>query len=93
MSSEPGVTYYITVRAVNAVGPGAVNGYAIVNGKWNRLNIHWHELIIQCHYFPQPLQHYSQLILFRLILLCWTNLLLVVSLFVCCRNYCSQQHS
>ena len=31
VSSEPGVTYYI--RAVNAVGPGDINGYSIVNGK------------------------------------------------------------
>ena len=33
VSSEPGVAYYITVRAVNAVGPGAINGYNIVNGE------------------------------------------------------------
>ena len=35
VSSEPGVTYYITVRAVNAVEPGAINGYNnfIVNGE------------------------------------------------------------
>ena len=33
MSSEPGVTYYITVRAVNAVGPGDISGYSIVNGE------------------------------------------------------------
>ena len=33
VSSELGVTYYITVRAVNAVGPGDINGYSIVNGK------------------------------------------------------------
>ena len=31
VSSEPGVTYYITVRAVNAVGPGVIGGYIIVN--------------------------------------------------------------
>ena len=42
VSSEPGVTYYITVRAVNAVGPGAVNGYSIVNGEINKI-------IFQCH--------------------------------------------
>ena len=30
VSSEPGVTYYITVRAVNAVGPGAINS---INGE------------------------------------------------------------
>ena len=35
VSSEPGVTYYITVRAVNAVGIGAINGPFIVNGKIN----------------------------------------------------------
>ena len=28
VSSEPGVTYYITVRAVNAVGPGDISGYS-----------------------------------------------------------------
>ena len=33
VSSEPGVTYYITVRAVNAVGPGDISGYNIVNGE------------------------------------------------------------
>ena len=33
VSSEPGVTYYITVRAVNAVGTGDINGYTIVNGE------------------------------------------------------------
>ena len=39
VSSEPGVTYYITVRAVNAVGPGDINNYFIVNGKINKNNI------------------------------------------------------
>ena len=39
VSSEPGVTYYITVRAVNAVGPGVINGYSIVNGEINKNNI------------------------------------------------------
>ena len=33
VSSEPGVTYYITVRAVNVVGPGVINNYSIVDGK------------------------------------------------------------
>ena len=33
VSSEPGVTYYITVRAVNAVGPGTISGYIIVDGE------------------------------------------------------------
>ena len=67
VSSEPGVTYYITVRAVNAVGPGDINGYSIVNGEINKiLIIHSHELIIQCPNYPQsyqPLQHKPQLIL------------------------------
>ena len=36
VSSEPGVTYYITVRAVNAVGPGDISGYNIVNGEINK---------------------------------------------------------
>ena len=31
VSSEPGVTYYITVRAVNTVGPGVINNYSIVH--------------------------------------------------------------
>ena len=67
VSSEPGVTYYITVRAVNAVGPGDISEYSIVNGeKAQKFDIHCYELIIQCHYFPyscQPLQHKSQLLL------------------------------
>ena len=33
VSGAPGVTYYITVFAVNALGPGPINGYSIVNGK------------------------------------------------------------
>ena len=33
VSSELGVTYYITVRAVNAVGRGVINGPCVVNGK------------------------------------------------------------
>ena len=33
VSGVPGVTYYITVFAVNALGPGPINGYSIVNGK------------------------------------------------------------
>ena len=35
VSSEPGVTYYITVRAVNAVGPGDIN------------SIHYGEIVIK----------------------------------------------
>ena len=34
VSSEPGVTYYITVRAVNAVGPGP---HSIATGKMNKV--------------------------------------------------------
>ena len=33
VSGVPGVTYYITVFAVNALGPGPINAYSIVNGK------------------------------------------------------------
>ena len=33
VSGVPGVTYYITVFAVNALGPGPINGYSIVNGE------------------------------------------------------------
>ena len=35
VSGVPGVTYYITVFAVNALGPGPISGYSIhvVNGK------------------------------------------------------------
>ena len=33
VSGVPGVTYYITVFAVNALGPGPINGYSTVNGK------------------------------------------------------------
>ena len=33
VSGVPGVTYYITVFAVNALGPGAINGYSTVKGK------------------------------------------------------------
>ena len=33
VSGVPGVAYYITVFAVNALGPGPINGYSIVNGK------------------------------------------------------------
>ena len=29
VSGVPGVTYYITVFAVNALGPGAINEYSI----------------------------------------------------------------
>ena len=34
VSGVPGVTYYITVFAVNALGPGPINGYSIVNGEY-----------------------------------------------------------
>ena len=33
VSGVPGVTYYITVFAVNALGQGTINGYSIVNGE------------------------------------------------------------
>ena len=33
VSGVPGVTYYITVIAVNAVGPGPISDYSIVNGE------------------------------------------------------------
>ena len=36
VSGVPGVTYYITVFAVNAVGPGPISGYSIVNGEMNK---------------------------------------------------------
>ena len=52
VSSEPGVTYYITVRAVNAVGPGDINGYIIVNGKSSTINKYVkinQSSTIQCH--------------------------------------------
>ena len=64
VSSEPGVTYYITVFAVNAVGPGVISGYSILNGEINKIIIiHSHELIMtQCHYFLQSHCNHSQLI-------------------------------
>ena len=56
VSSEPGVTYYITVRAVNAVGLGDINGYSIVNGKidnnYSQLLYILTRVYFQC---PQPL--------------------------------------
>ena len=33
VSGVPGVTYYITVIAVNALGPGPISDYSIVNGE------------------------------------------------------------
>ena len=36
VSGVPGVTYYITVFAVNAVGPGPISDYSIVNGEINK---------------------------------------------------------
>ena len=35
VSGVPGVTYYITVFAVNALGPGPISDYTIMNGKNN----------------------------------------------------------
>ena len=39
VSGVPGVTYYITVFAVNALGQGLINGYTIVNGEFMINNI------------------------------------------------------
>ena len=36
VSGVPGVTYYITVIAVNALGPGPISDYAVVNGEINK---------------------------------------------------------
>ena len=33
VSGVPGVTYYITMFAVNALGPGPISAYSIVNGE------------------------------------------------------------
>ena len=66
VSGVPGVTYYITVFAVNALGQGPINGYSIVNGEINTLSYDYHVIImrsfIQFHCFPQSLQHNFQLI-------------------------------
>ena len=35
VSGVPGVTYYITVFAVNALGPGPISEYTVVYGKNN----------------------------------------------------------
>ena len=37
VSGVPGVIYYITVFAVNALGPGPINGYSTVNGEEEKL--------------------------------------------------------
>ena len=39
VSGVPGVTYYITVLAVNALGPGPINGYSIVNGECIKISV------------------------------------------------------
>ena len=62
VSGVPGVTYYITVFAVNALGPGPISQYTTVNGKLNTLSYDFHELIIQFHCFLLLLHHNSQLI-------------------------------
>ena len=62
VSGVPGVTYYITVFAVNALGPGPISEYTTVNGVLNTLSYDFHELIIQFHCFLQLFQHDSQLI-------------------------------
>ena len=62
VSGVPGVTYYITVFAVNALGPGPISEYTTVNGELNTLSYDFHELIIQFYCFLLLLQHNSQLI-------------------------------
>ena len=62
VSGVPGVTYYITVFAINALGPRPISQYTTVNGELNTLSYDFHELIIQFHCFLLLLQHYSQLI-------------------------------
>ena len=37
VSGVPGVTYYITVFAVNALGPGPIKDYSVVNGEYLNL--------------------------------------------------------
>ena len=52
VSGVPGVTYYITVIAVNAVGPGPISDYSIVNGENPRLlliSMHHHTLLSVTH--------------------------------------------
>ena len=75
VSSEPGVTYYITVRAVNAVGPGdinSINGEIVINSIFANIIINLSSTIHdQCYRFPQshqPLQINSQLTLLPLLL-------------------------
>ena len=43
VSGVPEVTYYITVFAVNALGPGPINEYTTVNGE---KTIHYHVIIM-----------------------------------------------
>ena len=69
VSGVPGVTYYITVFAVNALGPGPISEYTTVNGELNTLSYDFHELIIQFHCFLLLLQHNSQLIHYYIILI------------------------
>ena len=45
VSGVLGVTYYITVIAVNAVGPGPISGYSIAAGDLSKIN---YELVISC---------------------------------------------
>ena len=52
VSSVPGVTYYITVFAVNALGPGPINGYSIVNGEKKNTLCDYHEVIYSVPLLP-----------------------------------------
>ena len=78
VSSEPGVTYYITVRAVNVVGPGTINS---INGE---IMISCNQIIssstVQCHYIlqsHQPLQNNSQLALIQVLPLLMFQLIII----------------
>ena len=52
VSGVPGVTYYITVFAVNALGPGPINGYSIVDGEIYTLSCDYHEVIYSVQLLP-----------------------------------------
>ena len=62
VSGVPGVTYYITVFAVNCLGSRPISEYTTVNGELNTLSYDFHELIVQFHCFLLLLQHNFQLI-------------------------------
>ena len=52
VSGVPGVTYYITVFAVNALGPGPISEYTTVNGELNTLSYDFHEVIYSVPLLP-----------------------------------------